>query len=352
MHKASTPNAITDYLSIFKIEVSSSSGMLYANGRQQVELTLSVAAAQTYPLTDVEVDTLAVVYFNSNDQYEALPTQQGDASTWFANRTYNPQFEYFPPLPDSGHLQDESHKVDPRLNPSATVKTRKFYVSTVAQGGSKIKLFARITLAGKYYFTEGTFESVAEITAVALPVYSERDYEFKKTSNEGNPPDTAFINEWSLSALNARFSFGELKSEGYGMIRWQRPAGNETAASNVGVALPRDEKFKYSPRIKLGSQFLTERRVFVESYNPYHIVFVLQASNHIPFDPSNLPYGGPFSLNAYDIDGNFHEITVAFDTDQGSDYAIRTHLRINIISPAKAKIQLKTNATRAHGEGQ
>lgn len=339
-----------EYLSVFKIDLTSSSLMLYENGRQQVELTLSVAQSTNHTLTDAEVDTLSVVYRTADGTYTPLPAQPTGSARWFVSSLRDERFEYFPFGRDSQPLQPT--ETNAKSVPSAVVKSRLYYVSTTAPGGSTIELFARISIEGETFVTEGTFASAARLTAVKLPEYSSPDYQWKITWREGEPPSTAFINEWSLTALRARFSFGALRGDAFGMIRWQRPAAGETAASNVGIALPNDSQFKYSPNITLGNSFLGEIHKEVMSSHNNQIVVVLQASNHIPFHSSSVAYGGPFFIEAYDIDGNFHEVEIAFDDEQSSDYDRRTHLAATVTSPAKTKMCLTTRAWGTRHEEQ
>jgi hypothetical protein len=349
------PNPVTTYLSVFKIEVSSGREAVYENGRQQVELTLSVAEARDYTLTEQQVNTLTVVYRTLNGQYEPLPQkppENGDAFRWFVSATRDERFEYFR-LQGTSQRSTPSAKsnAQPAPSPKADVKSRKYYVSTLAPGGSMIELFARIEIEGELYTTGLDPVSVAPVTAIALPNYAyPTDYIWEKSWSRGNPPGTDFINEWSLSARQARFSYGTLVDKPYGMIRWQRPQEGEKAASNVGVALPGDEQFRYNPDIELGPDFPKVMHRDVQSDNPHEIVVVLQASNIIPFNLPSFEQGGPCQVDAYDIDGNFHRIKFAFDDSQGSDYDHRTNLKVTILSPADSNATSSLNATYSQDE--
>lgn len=349
------PLPITDYLSLFKIEVSSGSEFMYENGRQQVELTLSVAERDGYILTEAELNILTVVHRTPNGQYEPLPATPQDTTDefeWFLNSARDERFEYFPLQAKSKcNSTAKKNNFQSVSQTKVDIKTRTFYITTTAPGGSSIELFAQIEICGEPYTTGVDFVSTAHLTAVALPNYTEQDYTWVKSWFEGNPPSAAFINEWSLAANKARFSYAEeLADKPYGMIRWQVPAEGERNASNVGLAFPREKEFKYNPKIRVSDDFLLKRHTVVQSPDPYEIVVVLQASNIITYDSASFAENGPCTVDAYDINGNSHRVTFAFDLNQTTEYKIRTNLEVIILSPTKNAIRYHTDGKRAPPE--
>jgi YD repeat-containing protein len=118
------------------------------------------------------------------------------------------------------------------------------------------------------------------------------------------------------------------------MIRWERNAVGESAASNVGVGYPGIKTVYYNPEIDVGSDFASRRHTTIRSSNDRQVVVVLQGDNRIPFYMEGLEHSGPSRVLAYDIDGNTHNLEFSFGIE-GSPFEQRTTLRVNATSPAK-----------------
>lgn len=336
-HSHSKHAEIGEYLSTFKITITSNSPSLYGNGLQQVEVTLSVEPVEGVQITPERYESLKIVYLKDNGEYEELPELHTEAFKWFASLTRDERFDYYSPATTLKRAVRPS-PVEPAAKPATVTEiSKKFYVSTVASGGTLIELHARIEMSPTAIFvTENTNDSTIELNALALPNYFyPEDYNWDNTWSQGNPPQSAFIQEWSLSAKQPTFSCAESRAENAeGMIKWERNAADITQASNVGVAYPGEKNVRYNPLINVGDAFLSDRHKTVQSSNNRTVVVVLQADNLIPYYQDGLAHAGPCRVLAYDMNGNTHELEFSFG-NQGSAYQQRTTLRVNVNSPAK-----------------
>ncbi|WP_285423145.1 hypothetical protein [Pseudomonas sp. efr-133-TYG-103a] len=320
---------ITEWLSTFKIEVSSTNSGLYGNGLQQVEVTLTVEAVEEEIITEEQLKSLTLVYLDAEGSYIPLPDHRTESFDWFASLTHDERFDYYE---GSGRTHVSS---SPPSSASRAELTKKFYVSTVALGGSEITLRARISKTdNEHYVTEDTFDSSVDLSSVSVPTYSfPDDYNWAITWQNGGPPASAFVNEWSISTKQDVLVYAEARdAHSDGMIKWQRNANDESAASNVGIAYPNDKKFRFNPAIVVGADFSGRRHEEVKSTNSHHVVVVLQADNKIPFNAEGLEHQGPCGVLAFDKNGNSHELKFSFG--QGNDYEQRTTLQVNVASPA------------------
>jgi len=327
---------VTEWLSTFKIEVSSNYPSVYGNGLQQVEVTVTVEAVEGETITHTQRDSLAIGYLDSEGIYKPLPvhpTEESDQTEdfdWFVSLEHDERFGYYE---GSGKTEVTS---SPPSSASRAELTKIFYVSTVASGGSKITLRARIDKTEvEQYVTEDTFDSSVDLSSVSVPTYSSPDdYDWGISWPDGGPPANAFVQEWSLTAGHPGFAYAEARDDNpNGMIKWQRNAVDESAASNVGVAYPGDTEFRFNESIVVGADFAERRHKEVKSTNSQQaVVVVLQADNLIPFYAGGLLHQGPCRVLAFDKNGNSHELEFSFGS--GSPYEQRTTLQVNAYSPA------------------
>lgn len=323
-----------DWLSTFKIEVSSTAPSVYGNGLQQIEVSLMVEPVRDQTISQEQLNSLTIVRRTPEGEYEAIPEQPATGTAnpeWFFRRVRDTRFEYY---------SRAGRTTPPVLRAPSTraIRTKLVYVSTVALGGTTVTLHARIRKDDDNVFvSDGSNQSSIKLNAVALPKYSfPDDYRWELTWVMGNTDASAHVQEWSLSAQKARFCFASfIETRPHGMIRWERNEDDVKAASNVGIALPGIRNINYDSAINVGADFLIRQRKEIGSlvYNQ-HVVVVLQADNNIPYYEEGINQGGPCGVRAFDIDGNSHDLQFSFDTTQSSPFGRRTHLLVNANSTA------------------
>jgi hypothetical protein len=123
------------WLRRFKVEVTSNSNRLFANGRQQVRVSVTLEARDGHTISDASLDSLKLFVLDDDgiecDLEHTDPTKIG----LMASSTRDERFEYHG---HSGQIQAR------RLDMLSTSKRRHFYVTTTLPGGSLCTLYARI----------------------------------------------------------------------------------------------------------------------------------------------------------------------------------------------------------------
>ncbi|WP_442112383.1 hypothetical protein [Pseudomonas sp. NUPR-001] len=359
------------WLKEFSIKVSSGNDRVYNNGRQQIEISLTVEPQANQEISDAQFNTLKPVYLDDDGNYVALPELTSNES-WFYSSSENPNFDYLPstftpePLTAATFNEDgslgqlltlgpegnwlDANNADPvtsnteisstntQVNGARRVK--RFYVQSHSRAGTDITLYACIEKNQETIYYSKDSESEVTLIAESTPAFKfPEDYNWtqKKVSLASNTyasedNDARFIHEFSLSPRHVRFSYAEFHpdtAQSKGMIRWQDHTPGQTFASHVGVALPHARNIHYNDNIKLGAQFPARKATTISAENPDSIVVLLQGDNQIPYYSEGFDQQGPLKLQAYDRYGTLHSISIAFDDSEGSAFDKRTKLTVS-----------------------
>ncbi|MEG1350594.1 MAG: hypothetical protein RSD49_21440 [Hafnia sp.] len=358
------------WLKEFSIKVSSGNDRVYNNGRQQIEISLTVEPQANQEISDAQFNTLKPVYLDDDGNYVALPELPSDES-WFYSSSENPDFDYLPssftpePLnaatfnedgslgqlltlgPEGNWLyasnaeSDANIKIGNAYTPiNSARRVKRFYVQSRSRAGTDITLYACIEKNQETIYYSKDSESEITLIAESTPAFKfPEDYNWtqKKVSLTSNTyasedNDARFIHEFSLSPRHVRFSYAEFHpdiAQSKGMIRWQDHTPGQTFASHVGVALPHSRNVHYNDNIKLGTQFPARKATTISAENPDSIVVLLQGDNQIPYYSEGFDQQGPLKLQAYDRYGTLHSISIAFDDSEGSAFDKRTNLTVS-----------------------
>jgi len=183
------------WLTRFSVNITSNSNKVYANGCQQLEVSVSVTPKAGAELTDEQMNSIRLVIQDDDGVYQEL---SGELS---ASTERDIRFEYYgasgtapSPLMDGGRAR------------------RKFYVSSIRPGGSLDKIYAVIkkdqdTTYGSYtsFFNSSvTVESIAPLRLRKQDMlFTVKDaYGESIHSSSGILNDTADFNLWTLSLPN------------------------------------------------------------------------------------------------------------------------------------------------------
>ncbi|MBM3107785.1 hypothetical protein IIE18_21905 [Pseudomonas sp. V1] len=334
------------WLRTFKIELSSASNRVYRNGRQQIEIRLSVEPISGKTVTEEQLKTLTVVTQSADGSYQPLPELSEDWNStanepWFYSQKRDERFDYF---------SDTLKIKQPHLPNGQTEQaySKLIYIQSSAAAGSVLTLRGCIQEDGEnpetVYYTDKDdgFDIKVELITAAIPLYAfPENYIWRKIRSDGDSAAGArFIHEYSLQPYNAQFVYAEFSDADIkGMIRWQDHQPTQTYASHVGLAIPGSKEIHYNTDITLGSDFPARQVKEVNNAPNGVIIVLLQGDNQIKFNASDLKNGGPCSLSAYDKNGNEHYIQIAFDDSQGSPLARRTNLTVQstTVQPASKR---------------
>jgi len=315
---AELPNT---WLSIFEIELTSASGLQYANGRQQVEVALRVQTKPGIELTQEQLESLCIVQLTAEGEFIPLSTSPVPNGWWLTNEKN--EYDYFP-VSSSTIVNDlEKHST---LNPLAEpVHHRYFYPVTLALGGSTKKLWAKITKdTDNEYITNNIFVSDVTLTGVSLPRFAAvSDYVFDKELVSGSESSGMFVYEYQLYPITTTIKSGTMFPAG--MIQWNDKDSSETRASYVGYAGPAEGDFRFNEEIVTGDKF--ERQTIVSHNDLGKITILLQGAINIPYHSGSAnTWNGPCSIGAIDANGNEHSLKIRFKGETG--FENRTQLTL------------------------
>ncbi|WP_346832451.1 hypothetical protein ABDX87_08335 [Pseudomonas abietaniphila] len=205
----------TQWLSKFKIEVTSNSNRLYRNGNQQVKVTVSLTPAKGQEITDGQLDSIWLFLISDDGQYR-------DLRTHFGERAYQAYWPSEIPGPvEPQELFRVSTVKDPRFEYYAasgsaplnliesSSRARTFYISSLAPAGERYKIYAAITKEEgvEYATSTSIFNAHAEIETVASPHKKRSDFTLERVHEyEGKSGDTDVdIDLYYLEFANRHF---------------------------------------------------------------------------------------------------------------------------------------------------
>lgn len=174
------------WLSKFKIDVTSNSNKLYNNGNQQVKVTVSLTPVKGQEITHQQMDSIWIFLIKDGSDYRDLGGSFGRGATdseWAKNNTTEPeeffkvslkkntQFEYYAASGFAPHNLLES-----------AARSRDFYISTLAHGGERYKIYAAIMKEDGVQYATSTsrFNSHVELETVSFPRKKRSDFTLER----------------------------------------------------------------------------------------------------------------------------------------------------------------------------
>lgn len=292
------------WLAGFDISVSSSSRRAYNNGLQQIEVTLSVLAAQGQTITQAQMDSTALVIEQPDGTWTLL-SSEGDASDWWYSTARDDRFHYLPAWVEEPSAQ--------RLSSGLVSRQKTFYIQTTAEGATTLNLSGSIQqfsdVPGSQCLTAGG----VNLEAVEPPHYSTSDYHWRlvcSKSHSANPHRV--LNEYELRLAHVAFSYATFDTPAdQGMLLL---GTHPKLTAHVGVALPGSRTVHHNDNIDPGQGFHARRVAQLEHCPAGTIVFVVQTDDEIPRNPGS-QNTGPCALTAFDRYGNRHQLMVGFNSD-------------------------------------
>lgn len=339
----SAPMPIEDWLTTFKIEVTSSAPALYANGYQQVELTLYVEAYENDDgddLTEDEYNSLCLYTKNSNGLYERVPFTGDSEGLWLQATQKNPLFDYYDPT-NKGVLSETAGSTAQPPDNHAERYKRVFLTST-APGGTTEKIYAGITYRDGtlYYSGDMAAESSVTITAHHPRTFTApTSFSFTYEAPGGGPPERYFIN-YMLRPRdeNAEFSLGGWDQKG--LIKWAENEASNTRATLVGFATAGQRGIVHPTNMlrNLPQVFLNDLRRELPSLIPGALTLCMQGDNRINFHPqTEIEFRGPIEVYGIDRQGHKYTTRVAYEAGSRDRLTIGNTNEIVHAQPAKSE---------------
>lgn len=358
----------SNWLSTFKIELGAGGDAAYNNGSQQIMVVMRVQAVDGAVITDEDLETLVPVELMGDGSYRELPLMDDDV-TWGWTTTLDERFDFY-----DGQTQQRTNdqgnglSSNSGLSQPSPLLTKTVYIQTRAAGGRMLTLHAQITdKDGNHYRTENEFLSSVSLRSLRRPDFQfPDDYQWSLDASEGNWEDGVFyIYEHRLSPRQGSFVSADLLDvignirQTDGMLRWQSGDPDDAFATNVGFALPNDQRVKYHQSFAFSEAFKRRRRPSALTSTEGAIVVVLQGDNDLRSTYPQFQYDRPCKLRALDNNGNVHEISVAFDNDHDDPTYRRAHLTLAIHNQRHADawlagfdIHVSSSSRRTYNNGR
>ncbi|QXH55458.1 hypothetical protein [Pseudomonas maumuensis] len=163
------------WLSRFRVDITSNSNRIYANGRQQVEVTVTVEPRSGQTVTEEQLDSIALLEIDENGEFLILN------DLLIARNKRNERYE--------AHAARGSNPQNLLASTSAT-RHRKFYVSSRHRGGTLSTIYAGIYMNQDTHFETNVapFKSSAVIESVTPHRFSAEHFELNCLDllNKGN----------------------------------------------------------------------------------------------------------------------------------------------------------------------
>lgn len=157
----------SQWLRRFRVDVTSSSNRVFGNGRQQVEVTVTLEPRDGQAITAEQLDSVRLLVCTDEGEYLALEAQvdQGSAPL-LASPARDPRFNYFAATASAPSALMDS---------SAKTLRRRFYVSSTFPGGTPTTLYAGIFQDEEVHFETNAspFSSSVVIETLTPPKLAE-----------------------------------------------------------------------------------------------------------------------------------------------------------------------------------
>ncbi len=160
-----TPSA-NQWLRRFRVDITSNSNRVYANGRQQVEVTVTLEPRDGQTITEQSLASLELLQIDDQGQFHILDAELQ------AHHERDPRFAYHAA---SGVAPSPLMESSPR-----TIR-RRFYVSSTLPGGTVSTLYAGIWKDEQTHFETNVapFKSSAVIESISPQRLPESAFELK-----------------------------------------------------------------------------------------------------------------------------------------------------------------------------
>lgn len=173
------------WLSKFKIDVTSNSNKLYNNGAQQVKVTVSLTPVKGQEITDEQMDSLWIFLIKDGSDYRdlgrdfVLYPKHSDRGI----NSRSPEDNFKVSLEKTAELEYYAASgFAPHNLLESAPRSRDFYISTLAHGGERYKIYAGITKEeGVEYATcTSRFNSHIELETISSPRRRRSDFTLER----------------------------------------------------------------------------------------------------------------------------------------------------------------------------
>jgi hypothetical protein len=301
-------------LKIFSVEVASGSNRLYANGRQQVKVTIELSAEDAYGkpvnLSNTELDTLRLIEYHGGSELSFYsrnaPVLQGwKLPHWDHTPVHNDTYKFFPSHTVFSIQEADAGK---RVQPSANqaVSYVDYYVRSVAD--TTLRIAAKITREdGTVFTSSGNGNGSVTLVPVDVPVYGPEDYTFTPVRVVRTGRVTYDYIPFVLESSQGSIEFRSFYVSGFSAAKHTRTLNSAGTGVFTGYTTPGSATITYASRGDInGPKRLESGYVSPSGCG----IVVVQIANT---EPNAIPrLRRSVVIQAVDMYGNPHAATLLF----------------------------------------
>lgn len=192
-----TPANDTNWITRFSLSTTSNSNKVFSNGRQQIEISVSVTPKRGEIITEEQLDSIRLVTLDDDGNYQELT---GELQT---SAERNSTFEYY----------GSSGSAPSYLQLATSSRRKRIYVSSTRPGGSVDTIFATIRKDEHTYYASQTslFNSFAIVESIAPTRMGRHEFDFERMDGPSEQLGTEHtdIDIYHLAFRNPRLKIVE-----------------------------------------------------------------------------------------------------------------------------------------------
>ncbi|MFJ3466784.1 hypothetical protein [Pseudomonas sp. NPDC090201] len=178
-----------DWLSRFNINITSSSNRIFNNGNHQLEVSVGLTPRNGQTVTQEQLDSIQLVTLEDDGRYQELSGEYGYADE------RDKRFEYYA---DTGSM--------PSALLESTTYRKKFYITSIASGGSRKAIYAAITRAPDEHYVSHTSIFNSSVTIETNTKLRRQRSDFKLEAVDLLQDTVTDTYRWHDSTFEARTS--------------------------------------------------------------------------------------------------------------------------------------------------
>jgi hypothetical protein len=295
------------------IAVTSGSSRLYANGRQQVKLTVKLEAEDSLlnpaALSESELSSLRLIEYHGGKEIAFDNSTHPSANPvtpnlmWDYSHHQNLAYRFYPAHSGAGTRAMDNGDSKAALS-SGTVLYKDFYVRTVAD--TTLRIAAKITRDdGSVFISSASKEGSVTLIPVEVPRYGPEDYNFNPITISSNNVAYDYI-PLSLDSVHGAVEFRSVSFTDSSAVKHIVTRSGAGTLVLTGFTFPGGTQIHYSNFNSVGPRHIDPSYAL-----PGRPVIVVVRAFNTP--PAGLPsLRRSTALRAIDMYGNPHTVNILF----------------------------------------
>mgnify|MGYP003466609389 CR=1 FL=1 len=303
----------------FTVTVTSGSNLLYANGRQQLKLTVKMEGEDEFlrpvRLSQSELSSLRLIEYHGgrevafdNANYPSVGAVTSRL-LWDYSQHQSPIYRFYPSHSRTGVFGATASSTSP-VNANEASLYKDFYVRTVAD--TTLRIAAKITRDdGQVFISSGEPDGSVTLVPLEVPRYGPEDYSFNPITIGYDAGVTYDYIPFGLNSSHAAVEFRSVLLSDSSAVKHIVTRNGAGTLVFTGFTFPGGSQVHYSHLHVLVPRHIQEGYVL-----PGRPVIVVARALNTP--PTGLPsLRRSIVLRAIDMYGNPHRVTILFKETDG-----------------------------------